>query len=80
MKRPAKVFGALLALLLFTVPETATAVEPTYGEIASTIFRVDVTIMAGAQTPQSLGKERSSSVMVIGEDGLILTIGYLIME
>ena len=80
MKRSATVLGALLALLLFTVPDTATAVEPTFGEIASTIFRVDVTIMPGAQTTQSLGKERSSSGMVIGDDGHILTIGYLIME
>ena len=80
MKRSATVLGALLALLLFTVPDTATAVEPTYGEIAGAIVRVDVTIMPGAQTTQSLGKERSSSRMVIGDDGLILTIGYLIME
>ena len=80
MKRSAMVLGALLALLLFTVPDTATAVESTYGEIAGAIVRVDVTIMPGAQTTQSLGKERSSSRMVIGDDGLILTIGYLIME
>lgn len=80
MKRSATVLGALLALLLFTVPDTATAVEPTYGEIAGAIVRVDVTIMPGAQTTQSPGKERSSSRMVIGYDGLILTIDYLIME
>jgi len=80
MKRSAKVFGALLALLLPTVPARATAVEPTYEEIAGAIVRVDATIMPGAQTTRSLGKERSGSGVVIGDDGLILTIGYLIME
>ncbi|MDG2204866.1 MAG: hypothetical protein P8M79_06410, partial [Alphaproteobacteria bacterium] len=38
------------------------------------------TIMPGAQTTRSQGKERSGSGVVIGDVGLILTIGYLIME
>ena len=46
--------------------------------IVGAVVRVDATIMPGAQTIRSLGKERSG--VVIGDDGLILTIGYLIME
>ena len=80
MKRPAKVSGALLALSLPIVPAPANAVEPTFGEIAGAVVRVNPTIMPSAQTTRSLGKERSSSGVVIGDDRLILTIGYLIME
>ena len=78
MKRPGEVFGALLALLPPTIPAPATAVEPTFGGIVVAVVRVDATIMPGAQTIRSLGKERSG--VVIGDDGLILTIGYPIME
>ena len=80
MKRPAKVSGALLALSLPIVPAPANAVEPTFGEIAGAVVRVNPTIMPSAQTTRSLGKERSSSGVVIGDNVLILTIGYLIME
>ena len=80
MKRPAKVFGALLALLLPIFPAPANAVEPTFGEIAGATVRVDATIMPSAQTTRSLGKESSSSDVVISDDVFILTIGYLIMS
>ena len=78
MNRPAKVSGALLALSLPIVPALVNAVEPTFGGIVGAVVRVDATIMPGAQTIRSLGKERSG--VVIGDDGLILTIGYPIME
>ena len=78
MKQSGKVFGVLLALLPPTTPAPATAVEPTFGGTVGAVVRVDATIMPGAQTTRSLGKERSG--VVIGDDGLILTIGYLIME
>ena len=79
MKRSAKVFGELLAVLLPTAPVPATAVEPIFGEIADATVRVDATIIPSAQTTRSLGKGRSSSDVVISDDVFILTIGYLIM-
>jgi len=80
MKRPAKVSGALLALSLPIIPAPANAVEPTFGEIAGAVVRVNPTIMPSAQTTRSLGKERSDSGVVINDDVLIQTIGYLIIK
>ena len=37
-------------------------------------------IPADARTAETLGREREGSGVVIGEDGMVLTIGYLIME
>lgn len=39
-----------------------------------------VTAAAGARSAESLGKQRAGSGVVIGSDGLILTIGYLLLE
>lgn len=51
---------------------------------ADRLFRavVKVTTLAvpEARSAQSLGREREGSGVVIGEDGLILTIGYLVIE
>ena len=44
------------------------------------VVGVQVTAAEGARSAQTLGKERSGSGVVIGPDGLILTIGYLMME
>ena len=43
---------------------------------------VGVQVMAaeGARSAQTLGKQRSGSGVVIGPDGLVVTIGYLILE
>ena len=38
------------------------------------------TINPDGQTVQSLGREREGSGIVIDEDGLVLTIGYLMVE
>ena len=44
------------------------------------VVGVQVTAVQGARSAQTLGKQRSGSGVVIGPDGLILTIGYLITE
>ena len=80
MKRSAKVFGAFLALLLPIVPARVNAVESTSREIAGAVVGVDATIIPRAHTARSLGKGRNGSGVVIGDNVLILTIGYLIME
>lgn len=41
---------------------------------------VNVTATEGATSAESLGQRRSGSGVVIGPDGLILTIGYLLLE
>jgi S1-C subfamily serine protease len=44
------------------------------------VVGVNVNATAGARSAESLGKERNGSGVVIGPDGLVLTIGYLMLE
>ena len=44
------------------------------------VVGVQVIAADGARSAQTLGKARSGSGVVIGSDGLIVTIGYLILE
>jgi serine protease Do len=44
------------------------------------VVGVQVTAAEGARSAETLGEERSGSGVVIGPDGLVLTIGYLVME
>src|SRR5689334_21746427 len=44
------------------------------------VVGVQVTATEGARSAETLGRKRSGSGVVIGPDGLILTIGYLMME
>ncbi len=44
------------------------------------VVGLEVTAVAGARSAETLGRQRSGSGVVIGADGLILTIGYLILE
>ncbi len=46
----------------------------------SAVVGVQVAVAEGARSIETLGRERAGSGVVIGTDGLILTIGYLIME
>ena len=44
------------------------------------VVGLQVTAAEGARSAETLGREREGSGVVIGGDGLILTIGYLILE
>jgi len=44
------------------------------------IVKVSTRAVPGARSAGSLGKEREGSGVVIGDNGLVLTIGYLIVE
>ncbi|HZY20081.1 MAG TPA: S1C family serine protease [Ramlibacter sp.] len=44
------------------------------------VVGVEVTAVGGARSADTLGQRRSGSGVVIGADGLILTIGYLVLE
>jgi serine protease Do len=47
---------------------------------AHAVVGVQVTAAEGARSAETLGSRRSGSGVVIGPEGLILTIGYLILE
>src|SRR5918993_5082928 len=49
-------------------------------ELLSAVVRVKTIIEPDARTADSLGREREGSGVVIDGDGLVLTIGYLMVE
>ncbi len=87
--------GCLLALLLaFGAPaaaRAATTATPADAARADAqvqalqragdaVVALEVTATEGATSAETLGRQRSGSGVVIGPDGLILTIGYLLLE
>src|SRR6476661_7184656 len=67
---------ALAALLFAAAPIRAASLD----ELVAAVVRIKTYINPDGQTVQSLGREREGSGIVIDEDGLILTIGYLMVE
>ena len=78
---------AALALALAAWAAHASNSEPRYQTMIDALTRahaavvgVQVVSAEGARSAETLGRERSGSGVVIGPDGLILTIGYLMLE
>src|SRR5258705_2071586 len=67
---------ALAATAALVLPVRAASLE----ELVAAVVRIKTYINPDGQTVQSLGREREGSGIVIDEDGLILTIGYLMVE
>src|SRR6186997_1591263 len=67
---------ALAVVAAFVLPACAASIE----ELVAAVVRIKTYINPDGQTVQSLGREREGSGIVIDEDGLILTIGYLMVE
>ena len=73
-----RVSAFALAALVVAAPGVARA-EITE-DVFAAVVRVDAEVPADARTARSLGTERSGSGVVIDASGLIVTIGYLILE
>ncbi|MGH7003694.1 MAG: S1C family serine protease [Alphaproteobacteria bacterium] len=74
-----------MALILFVAPDRAAAQIRAPGEsrmqdAVRAVVGVAAEIPSGARSAQSLGTERQGSGVIIGSDGLILTVGYLLLE
>ncbi len=54
--------------------------QPTAADVISAVVEVHALIPGDARTATSLGTQRSGAGVVIDDDGLVLTIGYLILE
>jgi serine protease Do len=70
-------------LIAATPPAAPASAQDTINALTkaqSAVVGVQVTAAEGARSAQTLGKERSGSGVVIGADGLVVTIGYLILE
>jgi S1-C subfamily serine protease len=72
------------ALALLSGAPTATAADDTATADAVRLFdaivKVETRAVPDARSAASLGREREGTGVVIGENGLILTIGYLLVE
>jgi S1-C subfamily serine protease len=81
-KRRAVAF-VVTSLFLLCAPHMAKAQSDTperLGRVLDTVVGVDTRIPDNARTESFLGTTRQGSGVVISEDGLVLTIGYLILE
>ena len=61
-------------------PVAAQATIDALSKANAAVVGVRVNVAAGARSAETLGQKRSGSGVVIGPDGLILTIGYLMLE
>ena len=73
---------AVLAAIIVTLVNacTAAAQTPSINELVSAVVRINTHIAPEGRTVQGLGREREGSGILIDSDGLILTIGYLMVE
>lgn len=74
----ASVLGAALALMAAVA--NAQDIDPKFGEVLSAVVAVHAEVPTTARTAGVLGTEREGSGVVIDANGLIVTIGYLILE
>lgn len=88
LARPAALFAAAsLAFVAFVAPAPVAAQNaakkadvPKLDELLSGIVRVTTSINPDGRTVENLGQERRGSGVVIDDDGLVVTIGYLMVE
>lgn len=75
------VVGAFgFALAATPQPPSAQAMIEALTRANAAVVGVQVTAAEGARSADTLGRKRAGSGVVIGPDGLILTIGYLMLE
>lgn len=78
--------GALSLPLLLAAPAIAASPPASQASIDAimraleAVVGVQVTAAEGARSAETLGRQRAGSGVVIGPEGLILTIGYLVLE
>ena len=63
-----------------TPTDNAQVAIAAFAKANAAVVGLRVTVAAEAASAETLGKERTGSGVVIGADGLILTIGYLMMD
>jgi len=78
MRNAGRLTLAALALIASTVATHAQSLS--LDELTTAVVQVKTHINPDGRTVQTLGLERQGSGIVIGSDGLVLTIGYLMVE
>jgi S1-C subfamily serine protease len=69
-----------MAFLVAALPGRAFAETPSTEELNAAIVKVKAFVRSDSRTAATLGTEREGTGTLIGGDGLIVTIGYLILE
>jgi S1-C subfamily serine protease len=77
---PRRLNRAVIALALSLSPAAASAQAPSLDDLVSAVVRVKTQIEPDGRTVATLGRERDGSGIVIDAEGLVLTIGYLMVE
>src|SRR5437660_1694772 len=73
--------AALIARLVALLSASAAEAQPaSVEELVSAVVRINTHITPDGRTVQGLGREREGTGILIDADGLILTIGYLMVE
>ena len=72
--------SASAALALAFLVTAAQAQSPTLAELLSGVVQINTQITPDGRTTENLGREREGTGIVIDDNGLILTIGYLMVE
>jgi S1-C subfamily serine protease len=69
-----------VAALALAAPAAAKAQSSALDELVSAVVKIKTYINPDGRSVQNLGREREGSGIVIDESGLVLTIGYLMVE
>jgi S1-C subfamily serine protease len=82
MRLSSRIAGYALLVLALALPAAAplTAGAQSIEERLAAVVRLRTTVPADARTAEGLGREREGSAIVIDQSGLVLTIGYLMVE
>ncbi len=81
--RPAIASLSMMAAMVALAPPALAAKEggeTTVDKLLQAVVKVHARVPAEARTARGLGTEREGSGVIIAKDGLIVTIGYLILE
>lgn len=76
-------FHCLVLLILVsvtTLPHPASADDKPFRRAMDSLVRVNTDIFPDGRTAQALGRQREGTGVVLDDSGLVLTIGYLILE
>jgi S1-C subfamily serine protease len=72
--------AVVLAAILLVGAGSALAQAPSLDALAAAVVRIKTFINPEGRSVATLGAEREGSGILIGDDGLVLTIGYLMLE
>src|SRR3954452_10292304 len=71
---------ALLIAIFALTSDAAAAETASLEELVASVVRIKTQINPDGETVRGLGRERDGSGIIIDNDGLVLTIGYLMVE